>query len=139
MVAVLGITFGLGGCAASSTGSDAAAPRPQQGAAWSGEPYTESVPGTTVGLDLVPVPAGAVEIETPDGSREVQVGPFYMTRVEVPWDVFDVWVFALDEGSQVATGKGEEAVSRPSRPYVLPGRNFGHEGMPAQSIPPGTA
>src|SRR5690606_13695970 len=38
---------------------------------------------------------------------------------------------ALDEGAQVATGKGEDAISRPSRPYVRPGMNFGHHGMPA--------
>jgi formylglycine-generating enzyme required for sulfatase activity len=124
----------LGGCAAAGTAGPAS-PRPQDTAAqWTGEAYTESVPGTTVGLEMVPIPAGQVEVETAAGPRTVQVGPFWMSKVEIPWDVFDVWVFALDEGTQVATGKGEDAVSRPSRPYVLPGRNFGHEGMPALAM-----
>lgn len=80
---------------------------------------------------MVPIPRGKVELETEEGTREVEVGPFWMSRIEVPWDIFDVWVFALDEGSQVPTGKGEEAISRPSRPYIRPGMNFGVQGMPA--------
>ena len=80
-----------------------------------------------------------VRIDTPEGTREVAVGPFYMSRLEIPWDVFDVWVLALAEGAQVATGKGEEAVTRPSRPYVLPGRNWGRAGMPALAMTPQAA
>jgi formylglycine-generating enzyme required for sulfatase activity len=111
---------------------DAGAPPPDDSQGqWTGEPYTETVAGTTVRLEMVPVPGGAT---TAEGEREVQVGPFWMSRIEIPWDVFDVWMLALDEGTQVATGKGEDAVSRPSRPYVLPGRNFGHQGMPALSM-----
>ncbi|HEX6926967.1 MAG TPA: formylglycine-generating enzyme family protein [Longimicrobiaceae bacterium] len=130
------------GCASSGAGAqgDAGAPPPNDAnSQWSGQPYTESVPGTTVGLEMVPIPGGTVEVETPRGTQRVEIAPFYMSRVEVPWDVFDVWVFALDEGTQVATGKGEEAVSRPSRPYVLPGRNWGHDGMPALAMTPHAA
>ena len=140
LMAVLGMAMAMSGCAAAggpsaAGGGDASAPAPQATPAqWTGEPYTESVPGTTVGLEMVPVPAGEVQVETDGGTRSLDVGPFYMGRVEIPWDVFDVWVFALDEGTQVATGKGEDAVSRPSRPYVLPGRNFGHDGMPALAM-----
>lgn len=123
------------GCAANAgpaVGGEAAPQRAEDSAAsGAAEPYTQEIPGTTVGLDMVPIPAGTVQLQTPDGPREVEVGPFWMSRIEVPWDIFDVWVFALDQGIQVATGKGEEAVSRPSRPYVLPGRNFGHDGLPA--------
>src|SRR5690606_28800339 len=125
------------GCASSGAGAqgDAGAPPPNDAnSQWSGQPYTESVPGTTVGLEMVPIPGGTVEVETPRGTQRVEIAPFYMSRIEVPWEVFDVWVFALDEGTQVATGKGEDAVSRPSRPYVLPGRNFGHDGLPALAM-----
>lgn len=131
-LSALVVTFG--GCAPGAAQGGAVGT--QQ---WSGEPYTQNVPATTVGIEMVPVPAGTVEVDTPDGTTEVAVGPFYMSRLEIPWDVFDVWVLALDEGSQVATGKGEEAVSRPSRPYVLPGRNWGHAGMPALAMTPHAA
>lgn len=136
-VALALLTLGAG-CGAGATPAArgvSAEPGPQDSSPqWTGEPYTETVPGTVVGLDMVPIPPGTTSIDTPGGSREVPVGPFWMSRVEVPWPVFDVWVFALDEGAQVATGKGEDAVTRPSRPYVLPGRNFGHDGMPALAM-----
>ena len=131
---MVAMALGLAGCgpaAGVATGAAAADVTPAE---WTGEPFVQEIPGTTVGLEMVPIPAGRVSVETPDGPREVAVGPFWMSRIEVPWDIFDVWVFALDEGTQVATGKGEEAVSRPSRPYVLPGRNWGHNGMPALAM-----
>lgn len=132
--AAASLLLAFGGCA--SAGGVAAGQEPSPGiddtaAAWDGEAYVQELPGTTVGLEMVPVPAGTVELSTPEGTSEVEVGPFWMSRIEVPWDIFDVWVFALDEGTQVATGKGDDAVSRPSRPYVRPGMNFGHHGMPA--------
>ena len=124
-----------GGGAAGPAGGAASGPTSDvTTAGWTGEDFVQEIPGTTVGLEMVPIPAGSVSLETPEGTREVEVGPFWMSRIEVPWDIFDVWVLALDEGTQVATGKGEEATSRPSRPYVLPGRNWGHNGMPALAM-----
>jgi formylglycine-generating enzyme required for sulfatase activity len=93
-----------------------------------GKAYRETIPGTTVSLEMVPVPAGRAP-----GSG-AGVGPLWMSRIEVPWDAYDVWVFGLDEGGQISTGKGEDAVSRPSKPYVLPGEQFGHQGRPAIAI-----
>lgn len=132
MVVVLALLSA--GCATATAGSAAAQGGQDSGAAWAGEAYTETVAGTAVRLDMVPIPAGRVRLGDSAGGGEVAVGPFWMSRIEVPWEVFDVWVFALDEGTQVATGKGEDAVSRPSRPYVLPGRNFGHDGLPALAM-----
>lgn len=130
------VTFALllSGCASAggqTPGAAGGAAGQVTSAEWTGEPFVQEIPGTTVGLEMVPIPAGQVSLATSGGAQEVEVGPFWMSRIEVPWDIFDVWVFALDEGSQVATGKGEEAISRPSRPYVRPGMNFGHHGMPA--------
>ncbi|HEX7119098.1 MAG TPA: formylglycine-generating enzyme family protein [Longimicrobiales bacterium] len=98
------------------------------------EAYTETLPGTVVSFEMVPVPAGRAEVRTPNGVDTVAVGPFWMSRIEVTWDVYDVWVFGLDAGGQVGTGKGADAVSRPSKPYVLPGAEFGHQGRPALAM-----
>ncbi|HEX6940557.1 MAG TPA: SUMF1/EgtB/PvdO family nonheme iron enzyme [Longimicrobiales bacterium] len=98
------------------------------------EAYTETLPGTLVRFEMVPVPAGRVAVRTAPGVDTVAVGPFWMSRVEVTWDAYDVWVFGLDAGGQVATGKGADAVSRPSKPYVLPGAEFGHQGRPALAM-----
>ncbi len=95
------------------------------------ERYTEQIEGSTVTFEMVPVPAG----EGPageDGSGE-GLGPFWIGRTEVPWELYDVYVFGLDEGG-VQTAKGADAVSRPSKPYVLPGEDFGHDGHPALAM-----
>jgi formylglycine-generating enzyme required for sulfatase activity len=93
------------------------------------EPYTERIQDANVSIDMVPVPAGKVQIETPQGVQTVEVGPFWMTKTEIPWDIYDVWVF----GSGRSGGSDVDAVSGPTKPYVLPGDNlgFGHQGHPA--------
>jgi formylglycine-generating enzyme required for sulfatase activity len=90
------------------------------------EAYTETIPGTAVKFEMVPIPGGT--------TGGVQVGPLWMGRTEVTWDLYDVYVFGLDEGGQIATGKNEDAISRPSKPYVLPGESFGHQGRPALAM-----
>ncbi len=88
------------------------------------EAYVERVPGTLVSFEMVPVPAGAVEI----GGATVEVRPFWIARTETTWDLYDVYVYELDKSARTAA---VDAVSRPTRPYVLPGDEFGHAGMPA--------
>ena len=56
---------------------------------------------------------------------------FYMSDHEIDWDVFDAFVFELDE----LPVKGmPEAETRPTRPYMLVDRGFGHAGYPAISM-----
>lgn len=129
------LAAGQGAAGAQQPGAPAERPAgqhtPVSGAA---EAYTETIPGTVVSFEMIPVPAGTTMVQTPGGAATTAVGPFWMSRIEVPWDAFDVWVFGLDEGGQVATGKGEDAVSRPSKPYLLPGQSFGHQGRPALAM-----
>ena len=47
---------------------------------------------------------------------------------EVTWDLYDIYVYELDEPEEPT---GVDAVSRPSKPYVPPDRGFGHDGYPA--------
>ena len=82
------------------------------------------VPGTTVEFELVACPPG--EGVTADGS-EVEIGPLWVLPTEVTWDLYDIFVFALDE----AEAGPLDAVSRPSKPYVPPDRGYGHAGYPA--------
>lgn len=99
------------------------------------EPYTETIGGTTVSFDMMPVPGGNVSVPDPaepDGSRVIEVAPFWMGKTEVTWDEFDVWMLGLDfEPTQRA---GIDAESRPSRPYGAPDRGFGHAGHAAISV-----
>ena len=83
-------------------------------------PFTQSIEGTVVSFEMLPVPGGTVSID----GKDVEVGPFWMGRTEVTWDAFDVYMFGLDEPS----GGSTDAVARPSKPYISMDRGFGHAG-----------
>lgn len=91
-------------------------------------PYVERVPNTLVTFEMIPVPAGTVHVETANGRRAVNVPPFWISRTEVTWDLYEVYVFGFDRPADAA---GADAVLRPTRPYALPGDHFGHRGHPA--------
>jgi formylglycine-generating enzyme required for sulfatase activity len=83
---------------------------------------------------MIPVPAGSVTIETPDGPQEVEVGSFWIGKTEVVWDAYDVYVYGLDKNNEGLSEAELDAVARPSKPYVLPGEDFGHKGYPALAM-----
>ena len=86
------------------------------------ETRTVRVPGTTVSIDLVRCPAPGE-----DG------GWLWVLRTEVPWELYDVFVYGLDRPEGADTD-GADAVARPSKPYVPPDRGFGHQGYPAMGM-----
>src|SRR6266545_1913793 len=93
-------------------------------------PYGDSIPGSLVRFEMIPVPGGTVTLDTPQSPRTVSVGPFWIGKTEVTWDAYDIWAFRLDLAGRVPTDS-IDAVSRPSRPYGAPDRGFGHQGYPA--------
>ena len=97
---------------------DAEAPDP--------EAYEEKIPGTLVTFEMIPLAAGSTGGETSDSASPT--GPLWFGRTEVTWDAYDVFVYELDKEGGLAE---VDAISRPSKPYVLPGENFGHQGNPA--------
>lgn len=94
-------------------------------------PVTEAIAGTTVKIELMPVPAGTVKIADPADAtknQEVAIGPFSMSKTEVTWDQYDIFVYRLDEP---ADSQNVDAISHPSKPYIPPDRGFGHAGYAA--------
>jgi formylglycine-generating enzyme required for sulfatase activity len=87
-------------------------------------PYAEKVEGTMITLEMMPVPAGTVQ----SASSRARVPAFWIMKTEVSWDAYDVYVFGLD---RPRPGGPADAAARPSKPYVLPGDQFGHSGHPA--------
>lgn len=85
--------------------------------------YRESIAGTVVSFDMVPVPGGAVTVE----GQTVEVKPFLIGRTEVTWDMYDVFSLGLDTPKG---GAGADAVARPSQPYGSPDYGWGHAGSP---------
>ncbi|MER3474985.1 MAG: hypothetical protein C4335_13395 [Armatimonadota bacterium] len=97
--------------------------------------YTETIPGTVVQFDMLPVPGGTYTITDPKTGKpkQVTIKPFYIGKTEVTWDEFDVFVHRLDAPETQKTG-GADAISRPSKPYGAVDRGFGHKGYPAISM-----
>ena len=82
------------------------------------------IEGTTATLELVRTPAGSVVLR----GQEHTVPPLCVGVTEVTWDLYDVYLYGLDEPEG---GDGGDGVSRPSKPYVPPDRGFGHNGFAA--------
>lgn len=55
-------------------------------------------------------------------------GDMYMTRTEITWDLFDSYRY--DDGE----ADGADAVTGPTKPYLLPDEGFGHAGHPALAM-----
>lgn len=87
------------------------------------------MPGTTAKLSFAPIPAG--EARGADGSH-VAVGPFFAATTEITWDMYDAFVFAMERAE--AETDPPDAFARPSKPYILMDRGFGHSGYPVISV-----
>lgn len=107
--------------------------RSQPGAVAEAKAFIEKIEGTPAHFTLVPVPVGRIAVSGPDGEpRFTDVGPFWVGATEVTWELYDLFVFGLDQGEVLPPGT--DAVTRPSKPYIAPDRGFGHEGFPAMSM-----
>jgi formylglycine-generating enzyme required for sulfatase activity len=88
--------------------------------------YRETIPGTVLGFEMIPVPAGTAEVQ----GNKVAVGAFLIGRTEVTWDLYDA--FALGAGP--AQRGAADATARPSQPYGAPDYGWGHAGYPVISV-----
>ncbi|MEM7227543.1 MAG: formylglycine-generating enzyme family protein [Planctomycetota bacterium] len=82
-------------------------------------PLVQRVPGSTQVIEFIAVPGG-------DGIK-----PFAVSKTEITWDVYDIFVYRLDLEDRNSDADG---ITRPSKPYVAMDRGFGHAGYPAISM-----
>jgi len=114
------------------------------------KPYVETVPGTDVKFDLLPIAGGkftmgspATETKRSDDEgppHEVEISPFWMGKYEVTWEEYDQFAFAMDLkkkkrdkvdlDKQPATEKASDAVTRPTPPYADETFGYGRRGQP---------
>jgi len=127
-------------CAYSASAQVATPANPADARPVAPAPFVERIAGTTVEFTLVPIPAGTFMQQTVAGQgggdpelAEVAVAALYISTTEVTWDMYDVFLFRLDEADPSAP-LGPDAVSRPSKPYLPADRGFGHAGYPAISV-----
>ena len=89
------------------------------------QPYEEQLAGTTLSFEMLPIEAGTAEMGRlfglGTGFEEREIAPFYMARLEVTWDLYDVFVYGYDlpRGAEPTDG-----VTRPTRPYIAADHGF---------------
>ena len=113
--------------------------------------YRETIGGTGVGFELVPIPGGRFLLGSPaseahrnedEGPQvEVEIAPFWMARCETSWDEYRPFMLSLDrkareEGQAPAAPQDPwaDAVSRPTPAYVPMDFEMGVDGFPAISM-----
>lgn len=118
LLAVAGLTFhtSTGMQEQSSKGSDIEA---AAGVPSDMEAFTQTIPGSLVEFEMLPVPGG-------DG-----IEPFYMGKFEVTWDEFAYWAYVRDMEKEIDKIKARSKKLRPSPPYDEVDRGFGFKDRPA--------
>jgi len=111
--------LGAGMLAAAALALPAAAPLPQT--APIAPAFADKVAGTAITVEMMKVPAC-------DGTA-----PFFASRVELSWELFDAFLYHLDQKAGGSTAESD-AVTRPTKPYVSVDRGYGHQGWPAISM-----
>ncbi|MEM8509277.1 MAG: formylglycine-generating enzyme family protein [Bacteroidota bacterium] len=109
--------------------------------------YREQIPLTTIGFEMVEIPAGSFLMGSPETeeNRKADEGPrhkvaleaYYMGKYEVTWNLFELFYkknqelfVKLDQEMLVKV----DAISGPSPPYEDPSYGMGKEGYPVVSV-----
>jgi formylglycine-generating enzyme required for sulfatase activity len=112
------------------------------------EAYTETIPGTTVKFEMVPVPGGKFVMGSPENepgraadegpAHSVEIKPFWMGKTEVTWDEYDLFAFGRDlprppqpTALRAPTDLAADAVTRPTPPYADESFGYGKGRQPA--------
>jgi formylglycine-generating enzyme required for sulfatase activity len=110
--------------------------------------YTETIPGSPVQFDMVPIPGGTFLMGSPateagrgkdEGPQHpVELRPFWMGKTEVTWDEYDLYwkkeVGAAKPDQLTPRDREADAVTRPTPPYADETFGHGREGQPVLCI-----
>jgi formylglycine-generating enzyme required for sulfatase activity len=114
------------------------------------KPYTELIEHTEAKIEMVPIPGGKFTMGSPDSEadrkkdegpqHEVEIAPFWMAKVEMTWDAYEVWMYDTDilrrklaktEINARDTAADEYQTAQPTRPYTDMTFSMGRKGYPA--------
>jgi formylglycine-generating enzyme required for sulfatase activity len=113
------------------------------------QPYTETIPGTKATLEMVPIPGGSFTMGSPPGEKgrgadegpphPVTVRPFFMSRHEVTWEAFHVYLDVglkqeLADLNRGAAPPPPDAVTYPTAPYADETFGFGRGRQPTIAV-----
>ena len=110
-------------------------------------PYTETIRGTRVTFNMVPINGGIFTMGSSDKEpghvadespeQEVTIRPFWMGVMEVTWDEYDLFAFSKDiekKPQPTAPQTTADAVTRPTPPYADESFGYGKGRQPVISI-----
>jgi formylglycine-generating enzyme required for sulfatase activity len=115
------------------------------------KPYTETIAGTELKFEMLPIPGGTYTLGSPSSEAKrkpeegpqvtVEIAPFWMGKCEVTWDEFDEYAYSndikrkarekVDLTKQPATETAADAVTRSTKPYADMTFGFGSRANPA--------
>jgi len=114
------------------------------------KPYTELIEHSTAKIEMVPIPGGIFLMGSPESEEarnddegpqhKVSVDPFWMSKCEITWDAYEVWMDDADILRRKLTGKkpntrdklaDEYQLTQPTEPYTDMTFGMGKSGYPA--------
>ncbi|MBE7175399.1 MAG: SUMF1/EgtB/PvdO family nonheme iron enzyme [Mucilaginibacter polytrichastri] len=105
------------------------------------ESYTQNIDGTKLAFDMVAVKGGEFKMGSPaqetgraadEGPQhKVKISPFWIGKYEVPWDLFEPFVYKDFEAGIGDRSEAVDAVARPTKPYLDMTFGMGKAGFPA--------
>jgi formylglycine-generating enzyme required for sulfatase activity len=102
------------------------------------ERYTEKVPTTLATFEMLPVPAGLIEVAAGDDvPRKVKLNQFWIGKTEVTFDELDAFRLGLEFADEERNDRMSalvDAKARPSSPYHNPACGFGQQGYAALTV-----
>lgn len=114
------------------------------------EPFTETIPGTGIEFNMLPIPGGEFTIGSPANepgrsenegpTRTIELSSYFMAEIEITWDMYMAFFNETvsegrsDQSSFVRTGERYEdldAISGPTPPWGSPDQGWGWGNRPA--------
>lgn len=104
--------------------------------------YVQKIDGTNVFFDMKIVPSGSFNMGSASGEtdekpvHQVHLDAFWMSKTEVTWDLFELFLYKDYEVSQTTKviSPAVDAVTRPSKPYLDMTFGMGKQNYPALAM-----
>ncbi|MEJ5994697.1 SUMF1/EgtB/PvdO family nonheme iron enzyme [Pedobacter sp. Du54] len=104
--------------------------------------YVQKIDGTPLSYEMKAIPGGSFIMGSKTGNQDEQpahkvaVEPFWMSKTEVTWDVFELFLYKDYEVSQSSKpiSPAIDAVTRPTKPYLDMTFGMGKQNYPALAM-----
>ena len=149
LTSIAGMLFVLSAATGNPTGASGTADFEARNSPEEMKSYLETIPGLKVTFEMLPIPGGSFTMGSPEsepghGSDEgpqhqVTIRPFWMQKIEVTWDEYDLFAFSQDlkKDRQLKTPDYKttaDAITYPTPPYADESFGYGKGRQPAISM-----